>query len=257
MLKILLFFTMITLNFFGFSQDNISLSYIGNMGVYISSNQFSILIDGLHTRYGEDYLFPDQKLIHKINTLLKPDALVFTHQHGDHFNEQLSRDFLTRNKESILFGPKQITNKLSEFSDRLFTISTKDYSKQTIKYGEAKITGFKINHAGKKHTTIENVGYIIHIGNKNILHVGDTNWLEEIKLFDQLKLVEEAIDIVILPYWMLLDNKASELIKKHIQPNHIVATHISPRIKKEELHALKKKFPNTFFLTKPEQRIQF
>ncbi|GAA4276198.1 hypothetical protein GCM10022259_09220 [Aquimarina mytili] len=227
------------------------------MGVYISNNQFSILIDGLHTKYGEDYLFPDQKLVNRINTVLQPDALLFTHRHCDHFSAQLSRDFLIHNKKAILFGPNQITKNLSEFSDRLFTISTKDYVKQTIKHGDINITGLKINHVGKKHVTIENVGYIVNISNKNILHVGDTNWLEEINLFDQLKLAEQSIYIAILPYWMLLDNQASELIKKYIEPKHIVATHISPRIKKEDLQSLKNKFPEAHFLTKPQQRIQF
>ncbi len=226
------------------------------MGVYISSDQASFLIDGLHTQYGEDYLFPDKKLVHKIKTILKPDAILFTHYHGDHFSKELSANYLQLNKETFLVGTSQVTSNFEEFDDRVITITTKDYTKQSHNLKNLKITGLKINHAGKRHISVENVGYIVNIANKNILHVGDTNWLEEIQLFDQLKLVSESIDIAILPYWMLMDTQASGLIEKYIQPKHVVATHISPRIKKEELQSLKSRFPKVYFLTALEQHIQ-
>ncbi|MEW7291457.1 MBL fold metallo-hydrolase [Aquimarina sp. 2304DJ70-9] len=256
MIKTLLFLTTITLSFLGFSQENISLTYVGNMGVYISNDQSSFLIDGLHLQYGEDYLFPDEKLVHKIKTVLKPDAILFTHYHGDHFSKELSINHLQLNKETILFGASQVTSGFEKFNDRVITIATKDYNRQSHNLKNLKITGLKINHAGKRHISVENVGYIVNIADKNILHVGDTNWLEEINLFEQLKLFNESIDIAILPYWMLMDTRASELIKKYIHPNHVVATHISPRIKQEELQSLKNKFPKVYFLTELEQQIQ-
>ncbi len=226
------------------------------MGVYITNSKTSFLIDGLHTKYGEDYLFPDEKLIHKINTILKPRIILFTHQHGDHYNEEISKKFLQLNKESKLFGPKQITSNYADVDNEIITIKTEDYTKQTYQSESLKITGLKINHAGKRHLNIENVGYIINISNKNILHVGDTNWLEEINLFSQLDIQKESVDVAILPYWMLLDQDATELIQKYINPKQVIATHISPRITKEKLASLKKQFPKVYFLTEQEQQIK-
>ncbi len=226
------------------------------MGVFISGNEFSVLIDGLHTKYGDDYLFPSEELVTKITTQLKPNAILFTHYHGDHFSKQLSEDYLQSNKSSILIGSSQITDNIKISKDRIHTISTKDYTKQKITLKNGEITGLKINHAGQRHVNVQNVGYVITIDNTKILHVGDTNWLEEIHLFDQLKLNEESIDIAILPYWMLIQENASELIKKHINPEHVIATHISPRIKEKELSELKKRYPNTYFLTQLGQQIQ-
>ncbi len=226
------------------------------MGVYISSNEFSLLIDGLHTEYGDDYLFPTEKLVSKITTQLKPDAILFTHHHGDHFSAQLSDAFLKSNEKSVIFGPNQVTKKINASGNRIHMITTEDYVKQKITFENAEVTGLKINHAGKRHIDVENVGYIVTINNTKILHVGDTNWLEEINLFDQLKLSEESIDVAILPYWMLIQDNASALIKKHINPKQVIATHISPRIKKEELSVLKSRYPKTYFLTQLEQQIQ-
>ncbi len=256
MLRLFFFLTIILVNVLGFSQDNFSITYVGNMGVYISNDQSSILIDGLHTKYGDDYLFPNKELVDRINSELKPNAILFTHHHGDHFSAQLSSDYLTYNKKNVLFGPSQVTKKINGFEGRKYTITTKNYSKQTTNLGKITITGLKINHAGKRHITVENVGYIITIGDKKVLHVGDTNWLEEIKLFDQLKLIDESIDIAFLPYWMLLQNDAPLLIKKYITQKQIIATHISPRIKKQELLELKERYPKIHFLTILEQQIQ-
>lgn len=238
------------------SQETITLTYIGNMGVYITDNKSSVLIDGLHSKYGEDYLFPSKELVKTIHTNYKPDVLLFTHRHGDHFNAELSTAYLQSNEKALLLGPQQVTSKMQSFGDRIFTITTKDYSKQTINLGNLKVTGLKINHAGKRHITIENVGYILNIQDKKILHVGDTNWMSEIKLFDHLHLDKENIDVAIVPYWMLLDESASFLIKKHIKPKKIIATHISPKIKAQELQKLKDQYPHIHFLTKPEEQIQ-
>ncbi|WP_378289100.1 MBL fold metallo-hydrolase [Aquimarina rubra] len=256
MLKRFFLLTLISLGISGFSQKKFSLIYTGNMGVYISNGDSSVLIDGLHTKYGEDYLFPTSSLIHKINKELQPDAILFTHYHGDHFSASLANEYLASNKNSVLFGSNQITKEIKTSKDRLFTISTTNYNKQTIKVKDFKITGLKINHAGKRHTAVENIGYIIHLGTHRILHVGDTNWMEEINLFNQLDLTNEHIDIAILPYWMLLENNASQQIKNHINPKQIIATHISPRIQQQELLDMKKKNPDIYFLTTLEQQIQ-
>lgn len=226
------------------------------MGVHISDGQSSILIDGLHTKYGEDYLFPSEELVAKINTELNPTAILFTHYHGDHFSSTLSKEYLRLHKKAILFGSSQITKNFPQLADRTVTIHTEDYTKQTTSIGKLRITGVKINHVGKRHTNVENIGYIVQINNIKFLHVGDADWYEEINLFNQLELIDEAIDVVILPYWMLLENKTSILIQRYINPKHIIATHISPKIKETELFDLKNRYPNTFFLTKLEQQIQ-
>ncbi|SEL42347.1 L-ascorbate metabolism protein UlaG, beta-lactamase superfamily [Aquimarina amphilecti] len=256
MLKRFFLLTLVFFSISGFSQKKISVIYTGNMGVYISNGQSSVLIDGLHAKYGDDYLFPSDSLVDKIYKELQPDAILFTHSHGDHFNPLLSKNYLTSNKKAVLFGPSQVTEKITSLNDRLFTVATKDYNKQTIPFKDFKITGVKINHAGKRHISIENIGYIIDFGTKKILHVGDTNWMQEINLFTKLKLINEDIDIAILPYWMLLENNANNLIKEHINAKQIIATHISPRIKKQELLHIKKRYPDIHFLTTLEQQIQ-
>ena len=228
---------------------------MGNMGVHLAGKNISVLIDGLHTKYGVDYLYPNAELIKKIHTHYTPNAILFTHHHGDHFSTALASNYLKSNSKAVVFGAQQITDSLKTFKDQSFTITTSDYIKQTIELVDLKVTGMKVDHAGKRHRSIQNVGFIVELDHQKILHLGDTSWLEEIKLFDQLQLVQEQIDIAILPYWMLLEEDASSLLKKYINPKHTIATHISPRIKEKELSSLKGKYPHVYFLTRLEQQI--
>ena len=226
------------------------------MGVLLKGASNSVLIDGLHEKYKEEYLFPSPELVKHITDDLKPDFLLFTHGHKDHYSSTLVKQFLKNNNASIVVGPEQVTDALKEYNDIIITISTKDYTKQSISLKDTRIVALKVDHAGTKAQSIQNVGYIVYLNDKKILHLGDTNWMEERNLFSKLKLKEEIIDVAILPYWMLLDSKAPEYINEYISPKIIIANHISPGISDIELSKLKRKFPEVFFFMEPESKIQ-
>jgi len=243
-----------------YAQKNSIVTYTGNMGILIESNDTSILIDGLHEKYGDDYLFPPKQLVEQLTLHQKkyttPSIILFSHKHGDHFSSKLTNKFIATNSSAIIIGSKQISDQIKN-KEKTVVITTNDYSKQDFFYKDIKIRAFKIDHAGNRHKAIENVGYIITIGKKNFLHVGDTHWNVENKMFDKLEMANEKIDVAFLPYWMLLEKNAKKLIKKHLKTSQIIATHISPRIKEEDLKTLKTKYPETYFLTHLEEQLNF
>lgn len=242
------------------AQQNITVTYTGNMGVLITHDNISVLVDGLHKKYGDDYLFPPQKLIEKLKegqeTYIPPSLLLFTHKHGDHYNLELTNNYLESHPESIVIGPGQVGKMIKK--DKSFAkVLTDDYSKQEFFHKNIKIRAFKMDHAGSRHAAIENVGHIVSIGGKNFLHVGDTSWNLENKMFKKLEINKENIDVAFLPYWMLLDKNAKNQLKKHFKTTQIVATHISPRINKKDLEAIKERYPKVHFLTRLEEQIKF
>ncbi|MHA7057676.1 MBL fold metallo-hydrolase [Aquimarina sp. M1] len=256
MLKRFFIVTLLCLSITGFSQKKLSLLCTGNMDAYISNEQSSVLIDRMHAQYGDDYFFPTTTLIQKIDKQLQPVAILFMHNHKDHFSSSLTSMHLTPHKKAVLFESGQITEVMKDFDDRLFTITTKNYHKQQIKVKDFKINSVKINHAGEKYTAVENVGYIVDLDTHKILRIGDTNWMEEINLFHQLALIQQQKDIAMLPYWMLLDKNTPQLFKKYISPKQVIATHISPRIQIQELQYLKNTYPTVHFLATLEEQIQ-
>ena len=241
------------------AQSQISITYIGNMGVLISDNTQSVLIDGLHEKYGDDYLFPPENLVDKItngnNGYATPLLLLYTHMHGDHFNGKLTDKFTTKHPQTIIMGAKQVINTL-KLSKNTKSIHTLNYNKQLFSFPGFSVKAFKMDHAGNRHKNVENVAYIVNIGDEAILHVGDSTWHEGKDLWELAKIKEENISTAILPYWMLLHDEAEKFTSQFLSGARIIATHISPRIQEKDLIALKKRYPKIVFLTTLEEHIK-
>ncbi len=240
-----------------------TVRYIGNMGVLISGEESSVLIDGLHTEYNKEYyLFPPQSLVDSLTNGLGDfppiKAVAATHYHGDHLDaEQVSR-FLDKNTQVLFFGSRQSTELVKEINsdndDQIITIVTDTYQKQTKKVGDVSVTGFYMNHVSPdRHGSVQNVGYIIEIEGKKILHTGDSNWFEE--AFTELNLQEENIDIAFFPYWMLLNHQKIVQLRTWVNPKHIVATHLPPNGYEDYINTIEPTYPESYSLTTLNQKI--
>ncbi len=97
MLKILFLFINAFISSFGNVQENITPTYVGNMGIFISGDTASFFIDGLHKEY------------------------------GGHFSQELFDDYLKVNPTALLFASNQIIEKISASKNRMFTISIKKH----------------------------------------------------------------------------------------------------------------------------------
>lgn len=241
----------------------LEIHYIGNMGVLISGEESSVLIDGLHTEYNKEYyLFPPQSLVDSLTNSLGNfppiKAIAATHYHGDHFDAEQVSTFLGKNNRALFFGSQQSTDLVKEKNpdndEQIITINTESYQKQTVKVGDVSITGFYMNHVSPtRHGSVQNVGYIIEIERKKVLHTGDSNWFEE--AFTKLNLEEENIDVAIFPFWMLLDDKDSSKLKQWINPNYIVATHLPPTGYEDYIKTINTTYPKSYSLTTLNQKI--
>ncbi len=242
----------------------LEIRYIGNMGVLISGEESSVLIDGLHTEYNKEYyLFPPQSLVDTLTNSLGDFppiiAIAATHYHGDHLDGDQVSTFLDINSQVLFFGSKQSTDLVKEAgsnnNDRIITIETKTYQKQTVRIGDISITGFYMNHVSpNRHGSVQNVGYLIEMEGKKILHVGDSNWFEE--AFTELNLQKENIDVAVFPFWMLLDDKDSSKLKEWVNPKHIVATHLPPSGYEDYVNTINENYPESYSLTTLNQRFE-
>lgn len=166
---------------------------------------------------------------------------------------------MDKNTQVLFFGSKQSTDLVKEArsnnDDRIITIETKDYQKQTVEIGDISVTGFYMNHVSpNRHGSVQNVGYLIEMEGKKILHVGDSNWFEE--AFTKLNLQEENIDVAIFPYWMLLDDDDSPKLKEWVSPKHIVATHLPPSGYEDYIKTINTTYPKTTFLITLNQKVE-
>lgn len=262
MLRLLFTSLFILLSFADQPCIELQIRYIGNMGVLISGESSSVLIDGMHTEYNKDsYLFPPQELVDRLTANDSKEyapikAVMATHNHRDHLDGSQVANFLQKNAETIFLGSQHSADEVMKANagteKQITVIKTDSYTKQVTKKDDLTITGFYMNHAGgESRANVQNVGFIIEMNGKKILHMGDTGWYPE--MFEALSLVQEDIDIAIFPVWMLLDNDSKKNVEKWISPEFILATHIPPINNERYLKRLKELFPKALPLTELER----
>ena len=238
---------------------NLSVKYIANEGVLISSGGKIVLIDGLHREYEPDYLFPPSDLLESLENAKSPydkiNLLLVSHLHLDHFHPLSIGLHLKNNPQAKLFSSRQIISEVSKnFSeyDKIRPQMTEIIHELKKSY-EINQDGIKVRFLGLRHGSerfkeIQNFGHLIEIGGKKLLHIGDAEMTAE--NFSAFELQKEKIDVAFIPYWFLLSENGRNLVKEQFAPKQIIAVHIPPNEAEEISAKFKKEIPEVFLFTK-------
>ena len=222
----------------------ISVTYIANEGFLIESGDKKILIDALFKNNAIDFCdVPSEETIRNILTVKPPfddvDLLLFTHQHIDHFDADLALTYMKNNKNCNLIGPQQVVDQLSEsegykeITERVHSITPPIGHSEHTNVNGIKLLVLRFQHSsyfatdvetGKevdRHKNIQNLGFMINLGNYKILHIGDS-FLQNIDEYKAYRLDKEKIDIAFL----LFDPLRIEAVKTYIKPKNIIMMHL-------------------------------
>ena len=102
---------------------------------------------------------------------------------------------------------------------------------------------------------IQNLGHILEIGGKKILHVGDAEFTTS--EFRKVALADEEIDIAILPYWYLIGENVKEKLTELINPKHIIASHVPPAEGERIKMNISKNFPEAVIFVDSKEVVEF
>jgi len=245
-----------------FSQkaDKLEFVYVGNMGVLISNGKQSLAIDAFHVFYNDAYLNPSAELV---RSLMKGtyknypaiDLALFTHVHGDHYYKGYGVEFVSLNENNWLVAANQSCQEAREILMGKAAKQIKevpyDHSEFLLEKGEVNIKAFRLDHANpSRHSGTQNVAFIATIGGCKSLHVGDTEWDAVKDIFPRHKVLEEKIDVAILPYWMLLYDDPVKHVRQYINPRKIIATHIPPDLSNSDAAKMRNLFPGVVLFQK-------
>jgi L-ascorbate metabolism protein UlaG (beta-lactamase superfamily) len=247
-------------------QKGIEITYIANEGVLISSGDKQVLIDGLHRkeRVFSHYAFLPTAEREKIETAQPPydkiDLLLFSHRHYDHFHAEAAGLHLKHNPKTRLVSSHQVVSEVEKnFKDykeiEARVISTTPPLKERVAVNIAGIDFelLGLGHGSGSFREIQNLGHLIKLGGKKLLHVGDAEL--ETEIFEKFNLDEEGIDIAILPFWFLVGKDGQTIVKEHIKPKHIIAVHIETMTAAKIASQIKEAFPDaTTFTTMLEKK---
>lgn len=227
---------------------SLNISYVGNMGVLVNSQNGSILIDGIHEFYGPEYLNTPAQELNKILQRQSPydklTTLLFTHYHKDHYSSNLANSFLKLSQQNRVAGSPQVIDSLA--ADQ----TVDGWNKNGMLFKDAMsglaVYAFNIPHTGQqRHSKVQNIAYLVKSDKLNILHIGDADI--DPAAFERIKLGK--VDILIAPIWFLTNQKGIQLIQEIIRPGKVIATHISPQ-EKQSLEKYKLAGTETYFFTR-------
>jgi len=144
----------------------------------------------------------------KYKSFAKPDVILITDIHGDHFNPTTLNAVKTPN--TVLVVPQAVADKLSP-EDKSKAVILKN-GEQTTQGGVAISAIPMYNPPGgpdAKHPKGRGNGYVLNIGGKNIYLSGDTEDIPEMR---NLKNIDVAFICMNLPYTMDINHAADAVL---------------------------------------------
>ena len=151
------------------------VTWLGQAGLLFHKNGFRIMIDPyLSDSIGtlnpsKHRSFPvDEKVF-----LIKPDVMIFTHDHLDHFDPETAEKFLHENSSVAVLSPQTVWEKVRNYPGNHNYILLSPGTTWTEK--GVRFTAVKAEHSDPKA-----IGIILDDGEKKYYITGDTLYNEEI-----------------------------------------------------------------------------
>jgi L-ascorbate metabolism protein UlaG (beta-lactamase superfamily) len=215
------------------SSDGVTITYLANEGVMLQSGNKKVLIDGLFLKYKQDFAVPADSTQAALREARAPfdsiDLVLVTHHHGDHFHPAPIAAHLRANSRAVLLTSRQVIDSLrgrvpsgDPLVRRFVARTTPDGTRR-----REIVNGIPVEMLGLRHHDLEHLGYIVEIGGRRVLHVGDTDDAE--KSLATFGLDTARIDVALLPLWMVNSAKRRAAIERLVRPKQVIAFHLGDR----------------------------
>jgi L-ascorbate metabolism protein UlaG (beta-lactamase superfamily) len=216
-------------------ETGVTVTFLANDGVLLSSGAQQVLIDGLFLKYETGYAVPADSTRQALARAQPPfdgvDLILVTHRHGDHFHPQPIAEHLAANPAATLVASSQVMDSLRGRAssvalggDRLLARTMPPLTRRTETIGGIAVELLGLPHGGRRHRGVEHLGFIVELGGRRVLHVGDADFSEG--TFAPFRLDTARIDVALLPYWMVTSPEGQRVIARWIRPRQVVAIHI-------------------------------
>jgi L-ascorbate metabolism protein UlaG (beta-lactamase superfamily) len=218
------------------AQDGVTITFLANEGVMLSSGANKVLIDALFLKYETGYAVSADSTRAALERARPPfdgvDLVLVTHRHGDHFHPAPVAAHLRANPGAILLTSGQVIDSLrghipsnALLGPRLIARTTAPGSRRRQVVGGIMVELLGLAHGGgRRNRAVEHLGYVVELGGRRVLHVGDTDISEA--AFAPFRLDTARVDVALLPAWMVTSREGRRVIERWIRPRQVVAFHI-------------------------------
>lgn len=151
--------------------------------------------------------------------IAKPDLIVITDIHGDHF-DPASLDALDLTN-TVIVAPQAVVDKMSDALKAKTTVLANGATTEKLGISITAIPMYNLPEtADSRHTKGRGNGYVLKLGDKSVFISGDTSGVPEIKA---LKNIDVAFVCMNLPYTMDINEAATTVLAfkpKIVYPYH-------------------------------------
>lgn len=176
-----------------------------------------------------------------------------SHVHRDHFQARPAARFLAAQPLALLASSAQVLEALAAAGgdgagEQLRTVSPAAGETVAVEHAGLRAEILRLPHSGRRHASIENLGHVIHVGGRTVLHIGDA--AEDAAQFARYRLAERSLDVALIPYWYFFSAEGKALVADQLAARHTIAAHIPPAEVEEVRRALAESHPQVVVLAK-------
>ena len=245
-------------------SDGLTLTFLANEGVMLSSGGKKVLIDALFVKYKTGFATPADSTQTALAGARAPfdnvDLILATHYHGDHFHPQQVAAHLAANPRATLATSTQVIDSLRGRLPRGGPIDARILARTTPPGTRKReiINGIPVEFIGishgsgpANHLRIEHLVYIVELGGKRVMHVGDAILSDDnLRAF---RLDTARIDIALVPTWVATGRSSRAAIERWVKPKQVVAFHVGEGEGDQAAREVRSAIPNAITLTRERQ----
>lgn len=222
-------------------MSTVKIMLIANAGILIEYQEQQVLIDALHEGHR---LYPGTPpeamaaLIEGKHPIKHLKALVFTHNHVDHFSARLTEAALRQHPEALLFADEATVEALLDLSAsttglldreriRIVTATADQAESPLIAVPPFTFMPIRFEHEGRRFADIVNIGFLVTVGGLRILYPGDArisaeNYTSLTCLQDP---IQNPIDAAVLMFPYVSTGRGQSLVRDVIRPRRLIVVH--------------------------------
>lgn len=192
--------------------------YVSNAGIVLRTKEKIIGIDCLCRDLSKIY----QDTPVEIREQLKPDILIFTHEHEDHFCTEYAEEAWVKNKELQIYSTKSVIEALKVNGlplENLYCVEEED----VLDVDKVHINYMYSLHEGEQYSNVQNVTLLIRIEDKHLVITGDAMPCKE--LFERIAAWSPRVDWLFAPFPYVGLRSTRKLMTEHFDIKNIFVLH--------------------------------
>ena len=154
---------------------NMKITYLGQAGLLFETDNLTVMIDPYFSDSVKNINPKNYRRVSVKEELfdIKPDVMIFTHNHLDHYDPETVSRFISEDSEVLVLAPTSVWNEVRKLGGNNNFVLFNRHTTWTEK-------GVKFTAVKAEHSDISPIGVIIDDGDKKYYITGDTLFNEEI-----------------------------------------------------------------------------